>query len=143
MPPSMRFTQPQSKLRGCLIAFIIATSVLLIVIAGAIVLVGPLGEALNGGTTAADHTVTFKVTTTAKTVVSYGTDGAQLSETVTGAWTKDETVTGAQNVAMALIVDGGAPATATATCEILVDGKSKDKATVTGPSAAGACSAST
>jgi hypothetical protein len=129
-------------LRGCLIAFIVVTSVLLIVIAGAIILVGPLGKALNG-TTSTDHTVTFKVTTTAKTVVSYGTDGAMLSETVTSAWTKDETVTGGRNVAMALIVDGGAPATATATCEILIDGKNKDKATVTGPSAAGSCSAST
>lgn len=143
MPPSMRLTQPRSALRGCLIAFIIATSALLIVIAGAIAFMGPIGALWNSSTVAADHTVTFRVTTNAKTAVSYGTNGALLNETVTGTWTKDAAVTGAQSVTMALIVDGGAPATATATCEIVVDGKSKDTATLTGPSAVGACSAST
>jgi len=142
MPPSMRYTQPPSKLRGCLIAFIVVAAVLLVGIAGAIVLTGPLGKALNG-TTAADHTVTFRVTTTAKTVVSYGTAGALLNDTVSADWAKTATVTGKQNVTMVLILDGSAPDTATATCEILVDGKSKAKTTVTGPSATGACAAST
>ena len=142
MPPSMPSMQPATRLRGCLIAFIIAALVLLVGIIGAIVLLGPLGRALNGVTTS-DHTVTFKVTATAKTVVSYGAAGVSSSDTVTAKWTKEEKISGSQVVTLAMIIDAAAPDDATATCQIMIDGRLKSTTTVTGPAAIGACDAKT
>jgi hypothetical protein len=133
---------PQKKGKGCLIAAIIVGVILIAGIAGVIAVVGVIGKGVSDATTG-EHTITFKVETTAKTMVIYGTTSGTSQETVTKSWTKEKKVTGIDGATIIGSLDADAPDNATLSCEILIDGKSKSKNSSTGKSASVSCSAAT
>jgi hypothetical protein len=152
VPPSMPYVppapQPAKRPNGFLIAFVIAATVLLVGIAGTIAVITVLGtdwigKSASSAPTNVEHTVTFKVTTASKTGFAYQADGAVLNETVSADWTKDAKVTGAHNVSLVVTLNFLDPDTASASCEILVDGKSQMKNSATGANGMAICVAST
>ena len=152
MPPSIPYVpqpaQPAKRPNGFLIAFVIAATVLLVGIAGTIAVVTVLGtdwigKSASSPPTNVEHTVTFKVNTTSTALLAYQAGGAVLDEKVSADWTKDVKVTGAHDVSLVLTLDFRDPATATAGCEILVDGKSQTRKSVTGPNGMTICQAAT
>jgi hypothetical protein len=114
--------------------------ILVAVIAGIIAVVGVIGKGVSDATTG-EHTFTFKVETTTKASVIYGSTSGTSQETVTKSWTKEKKVTGIDAATIIASLDADAPDTATISCEILVDGKSKSKNSGTGQSASVSCSA--
>ena len=153
MPPSMPYASPAApptkRSNGLLSAFVIAAAVLLVGIIGTVAVISVLGTDWigNSASTAAptnlEHTVTFRVTTTSKAVFAYQAAGPVLSETVSADWTKDLQVTGPHKVSLTLTLDYLDPVTATAGCEILVDGRSQTRKSVTGPNGMTICQAAT
>jgi flagellar basal body-associated protein FliL len=133
---------PQKKGKGCLIAAIIVAVILVAVVVGVVVAIAAIGKGVSDATTG-EHTITFKVETTAKTMVIYGTTSGTAQETVTTSWTKEKKVTGIDGATVIASLDSDAPDNATISCEILIDGKSKSKESGTGKSASVSCAAAT
>lgn len=133
---------PQKKGKGCLIAAIIVAVVLIAGVAGVIAVIGVIGNKVTD-VASGDHTFTFKVVTTTKATVIYGTSSGTSQETVTTSWTKDTKVTGIDVATIIGSLEADAPDNATISCEILVDGKSKSKNSGTGSSASVSCTAAT
>ena len=130
------------KGKGCLIAAIIVGVILIGIIAAVVAVVGAIGKGVSDATTG-EHTITFKVETTSKASVIYGTTSGTAQETVTKSWTKDKKVTGIDGATIIASLDSAAPDNATLSCEILIDGKSKSKESGTGKDASVSCAAAT
>jgi hypothetical protein len=136
-PPAQK-----KKGKGCIIAAIIVGVILIAVVAGVIAVIGAIGNKVTD-VTSGDHTFTFKVETTTKTTVIYGTTSGTSQETTSSSWTKEKKVTGIDGATILASLEADAPDTATVSCEILVDGKSQSKNSATGKSATASCTAAT
>lgn len=132
----------KKKGKGCLIAAIIVAVVLIAGVAGVIAVINAISKGVSNATTG-EHTFTFKVETTAKATVVYGTTSGTSQEVVTTSWTKEKKVSGIDVGTIIASLDSSAPDTATLSCEILVDGKSQSKNSSTGKDSTVSCTANT
>lgn len=132
----------KKKGKGCLIAAIIVAVVLIAGVAGVIAVINAISKGVTNATTG-EHTFTFKVETTAKATVVYGTTSGTSQEVVTTSWTKEKKVTGIDGATIFASLDSSAPDNATLSCEILMDGKSQSKNSATGKDSTVSCTGNT
>jgi hypothetical protein len=140
-PPYAQAPAPK-KTHGCLIAAIVVAVLAILAIIIGIAIVGAVGKGVSD-VTSADHTITYKVTTTTKTIISSGSSAGMSQETVTANWTKDQKVKGIEIATLSATLDSQAADTASVTCEILVDGKSQSTNTSKGAGASASCTGTT
>lgn len=99
--------------------------------------VDAIDESIN-----AEHTIEYVVTTTGPAGVSYWTGGGSSTEDITADWKKSITSTEI-NITSLTVHGDFSDASASVSCEILVDGKSIAKNTGSGAGALASCSGST
>lgn len=133
---------PKKSNKGCLIAAAIVGAVLVVIVVVIIAVVAAVSKGVSNVTTA-DHTITYKVETTGKAQVVYGTTTGTSQATITAPWTTDKKVNGIDVTTLIATLDYDVPDNATISCEILVDGKSQSKNAATGKSGSVSCSATT
>jgi len=146
-PPYMPPPAPAPKKKhGCLIAAIVVAVLAIIAIVITIVITVAMAGAFRksvSDVTSAEHTITYKVTTTTKTMISYGDSTGTGQATVTADWSKEQKVTGIEFAYLTARLDFQAADTASVTCEVLVDGKSQSTNTSKGAGASASCTGTT
>lgn len=147
------FLGPVAILLG-VIAFFLKNRKKGMAIAGAVlgiislIIAGVMTAAISAGVQAVDaelnaeHTVEYVVTTSGPASISYWTPGGSSTEKVTADWTKS--VTSKEfNIASLSVTGDFSDASASVSCDILIDGKSAGKNTGSGAGAHASCSGST
>lgn len=144
-PPQPPYATPApdpKKKHGCLVALIVFAIIAVLAIVITIAVTAAIGKGVSD-VTSADHTITYKVTTTTKTSITYGASTGTSQETVTANWTKDQKVQGIEIATLVATLDFQAPDTASVTCEVLIDGKSQSTNTSKGAGAMASCTGTT
>ncbi len=128
--------------KGCLIAAVIAGVIVIGIIVAIVVAIAAIGKGVSNVTNS-EHTITYKVETTGKAQVVYGSTTGTSQETITTSWTTEKKVNGFDVTTLMATLDYDVPDKSTISCEILVDGKSQSKNSATGKSGSVSCSATT
>ena len=89
-------------------------------------------------------TATFKVTTSGKTHISWGTaSGSSSKDIKAGSWSKEVKLDDGFDVATLTAMNGDFMKSVKISCEILINGVSKSKNSAAGKSAVASCNANT
>ncbi|KHL01003.1 MmpS family transport accessory protein [Sinomonas humi] len=133
-----------------IIGLVLAAIAVIIAIIVDVIVAAAIGSAANEASksiasysaqASAQHAIEYKITTNGAASVNYWTPNGTSQATVSSAWTKDVTSTGFTSALVSVTSSDFQNASASVSCEIIIDGKSVAKNTGSGAGAMASCNA--